>query len=87
MTLIEKIRRIFNSADDKPVTLSAVLMRDDASRLLGDFNEEYLDDCRQLLIVWVDNEGAVGVVSSNSTDGLTAAGMLSIAAGMVNGDE
>ncbi len=87
MKLLEKLKRLFNSEDDKPVTVSFLLGRDCCSRLLADFSEDALHDAEQLVIVWRARDGSLGMCTSSNLDELTAAGMLSAAQQVViNGE-
>lgn len=80
------LRRMFSSKDDKPVLISFVLQRDACSRLLGEFGEKHLEDCRVLLIVWENEAGDLLIASSDNAPDSQAAGMLLQAANRVSMD-
>lgn len=84
--MLEKIRRIFKSTDKKPVLVSFVLQRDECSRLLGEFGEKELSNCKALIITWQDGNNDLRVITSDSLTDAEAAGMLLIAANTIGKD-
>jgi hypothetical protein len=84
--MFRALRRLFRSEDNKPVLLSFVLQRDQCSRLLGEFGEKYLEDCKVLIIIWENEAGDTMIVSSDNVPDSQAAGMLLQAANKVSMD-
>ena len=80
-------RRLMNSEDDKPVTVTAILMRDSCSRLLGQFSDNNLEECRELLLIWREKSGLVHVAISDSTDILVGRSLIGIAGEMIAENE
>jgi len=85
MKLKELWHRLRHSEDNKPVTVTAVLMRDDCSRLLGEFSEAHLGGCRQLVIISRSEDGGISVETSDSLDEITALGLMGIATSLLSG--
>lgn len=87
--MFEKIRKILNyrldqGDDSKPAAFASFLMRDDCSRLLGEFSGKHLVDCEKLVLIWKNAAGDVQVLSSESTDNVSVIGLLYVAQGLVS---
>jgi len=74
MNILNKL----TSKDKKPVMLSALFQRDACSRLLGEFNDNYLDNCQNLVIIWKNTDGTGGVMTDEGLDVVAAIGMIEI---------
>ena len=84
--MFKRLKRLLRSEDNKPVTVTTVLMRDSCSRLLGEFADNDLKNSLELLILSRDHNGDVHVATSESLEDLTAVGLLGIATSLISGN-
>ena len=77
--LAKALSILLHSEDEKPVTMTFLLMRDDCSRLFGEFADRDLRDCRRACIVWETRTGDIKVRSSQSCDDPRAVKLLGTA--------
>lgn len=82
--MLEKLKKLFKSKDNKPVMVSFILARDSCSRLLTDFGEKDLEGCKSLVILW-ESEDGVEVRASENICPTQVLGLLVMAQRMVEG--
>lgn len=76
----------FRSRDNKPVTISLLLGRDSASRLVMDFSEHRLPQAQGVMILWLSENGSVNVETSENLTSLESLGLLGMAQGLLQGE-
>ncbi len=84
--MFARLRRLLTSEDGKAVTITTVLMRDDCTRLFGQFADHELKSCCRLIIIGEKENGDVKVATSASCDSLRAVGLLSVAKNLIMGN-
>lgn len=75
---------LFLSAyDGQPVTIGLLLARDSVSRLLSDFNEHELDNCKYLILIHESKDGVLQVEMSDHMDTIYGLGLIDIASNII----
>jgi hypothetical protein len=69
-----------------PTLVSFVVQRDSCSRLLGEFSEDHLHACKNLVIVWRTERDDINVLSSEELTEQDTEELLTKAICMVRGD-
>ncbi len=83
--MLDKLKQLFKSRDNKPLTISIILNRDSCSRLLSHYAEHEMSDCESLVIISKSSNG-VTVRTTENLDAIEALGLLQIASSLLIGD-
>lgn len=70
-----------SGSDD--LTLSSLLARDSCVRLLAEFNEQWLQSCHHLILIWETEDGDIRIVTSDNCDTVRACGLVALAHNLV----
>jgi hypothetical protein len=85
--MFEKIKEIFKTKDNKPLTITAILGQDSCSRLLIEFGDNELMTTEKLLILKVDRSGGLSLFTSENLSTIETVGVLRLAEGMVKDED